>query len=81
MTEIEKDTAKAGAPDLGKQREEIERQIREEVENELGHLTPIARETVVQSRLKLVIGGNRPELVRTDLGENAGKKVKDLLFE
>ena len=81
MNELEKDKLNAGAPDIRKKQDEIERQIREEVERDLSHLTPAAREAVVQSRLEIIIGSDSPKLVKVDLGENAGKKVKDSLFE
>jgi hypothetical protein len=81
MTDLEKEQLNAGAPDYKKKQDEMERQIRQEVEKELGHLSPAARETVIRSRLNIQSDIERPELVKVDLGENAGKKVKDTLFE
>lgn len=81
MIDIEKNKQHAGAPDYRKQLEEIERQIRSEVERDLGHLPPAAREAVIQSRIGIAISDDPTVLVKVDLGENAGKKVKGNLFE
>ncbi len=81
MTDLEKTRLNTGAPDYQKKQEEMERKIREQVENELGHLSPAAREAVIQSRLGILNGTDSAKLIKIDLGENAGKKVKGSLFE
>lgn len=80
MTELEKDQLDAGAPDYKKRDEEMEKQIRKEIDKELPHLTPEAKESVLRSRLGILNGTDTSKLIKTDLGENAGKKVKDSIF-
>lgn len=80
MTETEKDQLNTGAPDYRKKQEEMERQIRKEIEKELPHLTPEAIESVLRSRLGILEGTKTTNLIKVDLGENAGKKVKDSIF-
>jgi|GEM_PF-3449429 hypothetical protein len=80
MTEVEKERLNAGALDYQKQEEEMEQQIREEIEKTLPHLTPEAKEAVLRSRLGIWKGTETTQLVKGDLGKNAGKKIKDSLF-
>ncbi len=58
----------------------MEKQIRKEIEKELPHLTPEAKESVLRSRIGILQGTDISKLVKVDLGENAGKKVKDSIF-
>jgi hypothetical protein len=71
----------AGAEDLAKQRSDMEQKIRREIDAELGDLDADAKEAVIQSRLKILDNPGRPNLVRADLGENAGRNSKKGLFE
>lgn len=80
MAELEKEQLNAGAPDLTKKEEEMEKQIRKEIDKELPHLTPEAKESVLRSRLGILNGTDTSKLIKTDLGEKAGKKVKDSIF-
>lgn len=79
--DLEKDQINVGAPDYQKKQDDVERKIREEVERDLGHLPPAARESVIQSRLGILNGTDLNKLVKVDLGEDAGRKIKDSLFE
>jgi hypothetical protein len=72
---------KAGAPDYSKQREEAERKIRLEVELKYPHLPPEAREAIINSRVGILNNPGKPEIEKVDLGKDAGRKVKDDLFE
>jgi DNA-directed RNA polymerase specialized sigma24 family protein len=81
MTDLEINRLNAGAPDLKRQQNDMEQQIRSEVEKELGHLSPTAREAVIQSRIGVLKGTDLSKLVKVDLGPNASKKIKDTLFE
>lgn len=58
----------------------IEDQIRQEVDKKYPFLTSEERESIIQSRVKL-LNQDRPSLIKVDLGENASKKIKDNLFE
>ncbi len=75
--EIEKERH-AGAPDLSK---EWERNIVEQVEKEFPHLTPEAKNAIIESRLKIESTTSRPKLIKDDFGTDASKKIKDNLFE
>jgi hypothetical protein len=82
VSELEKDQLNAGAPDYRKKIEQMEKEIRKQVETDLPHLSPEAKESVIRSRLGILSEGNTDtsKLVKVDLGKNAGKKVKDSLF-
>lgn len=61
--------------------EDLESQIRNEIERDYSHLTTIEKEALIRSRLKVSSPDMRPALVKVDLGESASKKLKDDLFE
>lgn len=81
MSELEKDRLNTGAPDYSKKIEQMEKEIREEVEKDLPNLSPEGREAIIRSRLGILNPSTRPTLVKVDLGGNASKKSKDGLFE
>jgi hypothetical protein len=83
MSEIEKVIINAGAPDLGKKNGPLENEIRKQVENDLPHLSPEGKESVIRSRLGILSenGTDTSNLVKVDLGDNAGRKVKESLIE
>ncbi|MDZ4660708.1 MAG: hypothetical protein SGJ18_03730 [Pseudomonadota bacterium] len=82
MSELEKNRLNASAPDYRKKIEQMGKDIRKRVETDLPHLSPDAKESVIRSRLGILSEGgtDTSKLVKVDLGENAGKKVKDSLF-
>lgn len=80
MADLDKNQLNTGALDYRKKQEEMEKQIRKEVEQELPHLTPEARESVLRSRIGVLKGTDTTKLIKADLGEDAGKKVKDSIF-
>lgn len=75
------DSIQTGAPDLKKQREDLEREIRAEIESTLGHLSTEIKEAMIRSRVSIAMNSGKSELVKVDLGENAGRRIKDHLFE
>jgi hypothetical protein len=81
MSQHEPENLNFGAPDLQKDWSQQEEIIRTEVNTKLPHLTPEARESIIQSRLSILINPTRPKIVQVDLGENASRKVKEDLFE
>ena len=81
MSQHEQESLNFGAPDLQKDWAKQEEIIRTEVNIRLPHLTPEARESIIQSRLSILINPTRPKIVQVDLGENASRKVKEDLFE
>lgn len=81
MTDLENDSLNVGAPDYKKTEDDMKRKIRDEVEKDLGHLSPAARESIIQSRLGILNGTDSSKIIQVDLGKDAGKKVKDFLFE
>lgn len=80
MSQSEYEKLDLGAPDLKKNWEEQEQLIRKEIEEKLHHLTPEAREAIIQSRLSILINPARPQVPQVDLGEGASKKIKENLF-
>jgi hypothetical protein len=72
---------KAGAPKLDIEREKVERDIRNEVEKSFSHLPKEVREAIISSRVGILNNPGKPELVKVDLGKDAGRKIKDDLFE
>lgn len=67
-----------GAPKIDS---ELEIEIRSEVEKEFPHLTPIERESLIRSRLRISTNTDKPVLVQVNLGEGASRKIKGDLFE
>lgn len=81
MSQGEHEKLEFGAPDLKKDREKQEHVIRKEVNDKLAHLTPEARESIIQSRLSILISPMRPQIPQVDLGEGASRKIKEDLFD
>ena len=79
--DLEIDPIKAGAPDLKKQQDELEKSIRAEVEKNFPQLPKEAQEAMIKSRLGIALSSGKPELTKIDLGIDAGRKIKDHLFE
>ena len=81
MSQHEQEALNLGAPDLQRDLEKQEEIIRNEVNSKLPHLSPEARESIIQSRLSILINPTRPKITQVDLGENDSRKVKEDLFE
>jgi hypothetical protein len=81
MSQHEQENLNFGTPDLQKDWAKQEEIIRTEVNARLPHLSPEARESIIQSRLSILINPTQPKIVQVDLGENASRKVKENLFE
>ena len=67
-----------GAPKI---EPDLEKQIRYEIDQQFPNLTSAEKEALVNSRLKISSPKSRPNLIKVDLGQGAGRKVKDELFE
>lgn len=81
MSQSEIEKMNFGAPDYTKKQEELEQSIRKEVESSFPHLPSEMKEAIIISRIKSLNNTEKPNLVKVDLGENAGKKTKEGLFE
>jgi len=77
--EIEK--RELGARDLVKDREELEKKIRQEVESEFPLMPGAAKDAIIESRLKILEIPQQPILIHGDLGNNTSRRIKDNLFE
>ena len=60
---------------------DLEKQIRFEIDQQFPNLTSSEKEALVKSRLKISSPQSRPNLIKVDLGQGAGRKIKEDLFE
>jgi hypothetical protein len=67
-----------GAPKIDP---DFEKEIRSEIDKEFPHLTPVERESLIRSRLRISSNTDKPILVQVELGEGASRKIKGDLFE
>ena len=74
------DETKKRALSAPKNEQDLESQIRVEVEHEFPNLTAAEKAAIVRSRLKVATPTVRPAVVKIDLGKNSSRRIKEDLL-